>query len=84
MDDDGKSPGIGNLIRIFNCNLNLHIKVEANCNNKVQGEKLLTASFKMYHETLCEERDLLILVSKKACSSPTTTQHPLMNIATFQ
>lgn len=28
-----------------------------------EGDKLLTASFKMYHETLCEERDLLVLVS---------------------
>ncbi|ULT81330.1 hypothetical protein L5515_017167 [Caenorhabditis briggsae] len=26
-----------------------------------EGDKLLTASFKMYHETLCEERDLLVL-----------------------
>ncbi|CAI5455680.1 unnamed protein product [Caenorhabditis angaria] len=26
-----------------------------------EGDKLLVASFKMYHETLCEERDLLVL-----------------------
>ncbi|CAB3399975.1 unnamed protein product [Caenorhabditis bovis] len=26
-----------------------------------EGDKLLTASFKMYYETLCEERDLLVL-----------------------
>uniref|UniRef100_A0A1I7WSL2 7TM_GPCR_Srx domain-containing protein n=1 Tax=Heterorhabditis bacteriophora TaxID=37862 RepID=A0A1I7WSL2_HETBA len=26
-----------------------------------EGDKLLGASFKMYHETLCEERDLLVL-----------------------
>ncbi|CAD6189200.1 unnamed protein product [Caenorhabditis auriculariae] len=27
-----------------------------------EGDKLLSASFKMYHETLCEERDLLVLL----------------------
>ncbi|PAV86575.1 hypothetical protein WR25_12978 [Diploscapter pachys] len=47
-----------------------------------EGEKLLTASFKMYHETLCEERDLLILGKVRIYEEIDTEIFTFVNVQT--